>query len=774
MSYSDQSTHSSPVYNVPMALTQDHTRTRGLEPSDATNRRKRNIRDSREYTVGPMPVAEFLDEFLPALSVDRQKELLSSRAAFKDVPAGGSTPSAIIVPMLAALSQSTKHRSRAPGFVFMNASERSEHPHKPGYTKPHICCYASRNADTVQRASTSCRAELGYAELFIEVKPDIALDFFVDLPPNATREELASHDFAAYHEDADVQDRLNRALGQHLSYAAEIFARQHRVFLFSISMSASSARLFRWDRSGVVVTRSFDIRRQPELLCDFLARFACASDAQRGHDLTVRMAAPEEEPLFREVITKHVRVQSGLDGVALAKAVKQHYEPGHVTAMHIYSADRETSLMRMEHILVSRPVTSPLFLTGRGTRGYWGVQSSTGRPVFLKDTWRLAQEPEGDIISSLFSAAVRNIPDVIIHGPVPAEPPSGQAVPVQASTTERYDAKPWVSAIRGGMNFLPTQIHYRLVLGTLGYDLNHFRGTDELLRATYDVYHAMLDASQKCSRIHRDISVGNIILVREREGTARRGYLVDWECSSKIDDKGQALEPGRTGTWRFMSIGALFDPGRRHVLQDDMESLLYVVLYCAVRHLPHDLTSENLRTFMEQFFDFSAVLRGAFHGGDGKLANSQDRLLTGIIKFEDADLREWLETVMNYHGPPDHLEKELADHWADPTHLDKFWGTFLKERALQHDNRVDREIVTPGYFKDETPGSNVPFIAPRRFVAKRKVEVEGPPPTKRPRHDERDTPRRSERLRSRSGALTRALRSATTTASKPRRKVVWS
>ena len=57
---------------------------------------------------------------------------------------------------------------------------------------------------------------------------------------------------------------------------------------------------------------------------------------------------------------------------------------------------------------------------------------------------------------------------------------------------------------------------------------------------------AMRDALAKGSRLHRDISVGNIILVAERDRTVRRGYLVDWETSSKVDDTGMACHVGRT------------------------------------------------------------------------------------------------------------------------------------------------------------------------------------------------------------------------------------
>ncbi len=64
--------------------------------------------------------------------------------------------------------------------------------------------------------------------------------------------------------------------------------------------------------------------------------------------------------------------------------------------------------------------------------------------------------------------------------------------------------------------------------------------------ATYASVLAMQDALKKDSRVHRDISAGNIILVREHEGqTVRKGYLIDWESSCTVDESGLAVKAGR-------------------------------------------------------------------------------------------------------------------------------------------------------------------------------------------------------------------------------------
>ncbi len=55
----------------------------------------------------------------------------------------------------------------------------------------------------------------------------------------------------------------------------------------------------------------------------------------------------------------------------------------------------------------------------------------------------------------------------------------------------------------------------------------------------------MKDALALDSRLHRDISVGNILLVKEGNRNVRRGYLIDWECSCNVNESGQASQPGR-------------------------------------------------------------------------------------------------------------------------------------------------------------------------------------------------------------------------------------
>lgn len=260
------------------------------------------------------------------------------------------------------------------------------------------------------------------------------LDFFVDPLPNLDGDARAAHEFlqlALDDEDEPIVD-LVRTLGQHAAFATEILARQCRTFIFSISMCGSSTRLLRWDRSGCVVTESFDIREHPELLCEFLWRFSQASSAGRGHDPTVQLASNEEQSLFQSVISRAIRDQLELDDIGMGEALRQHYEPGRVYVVDVLRQGSSTSTHNVRRYLVSRPVISPLSFVGRGTRGYWAVDVATHAVTFLKDTWRFRaiKELEAETLQRLNDLKVRYVPFPAWYGdvcdlPGPALFPSG-------------------------------------------------------------------------------------------------------------------------------------------------------------------------------------------------------------------------------------------------------------------------------------------------------------------------------------------------------------
>ncbi len=145
-----------------------------------------------------------------------------------------------------------------------------------------------------------------------------------------------------------------------------------------------------------------------------------------------------------------------------------------------------------------------------------------------------------------------------------------------------------------------------------------------------------------------------------------------------------------------MSGRLLADPDGelKPAIQDDMESLLYVVLYCALHWLPHNLNKKDLSDLISLFFDYRKPLRGGVAGGTPKLLNAENRHLTGKVTFASKTLQEWSDTVMNYNAPLGDSAEEFEDKWH-PDQLDAFWADFLRTRTLEQGDRVLNEVERP-------------------------------------------------------------------------------
>ena len=64
------------------------------------------------------------------------------------------------------------------------------------------------------------------------------------------------------------------------------------------------------------------------------------------------------------------------------------------------------------------------------------------------------------------------------------------------------------------------------------------------------------------------------------------------------------------GTWEFMSANALSNPRRSIVVEDDMESFFQLLLFCAIRYLPHNF-QDVVPAFMDEYFDGSTYMKHA-------------------------------------------------------------------------------------------------------------------------------------------------------------------
>uniref|UniRef100_A0A0W0G398 Fungal-type protein kinase domain-containing protein n=1 Tax=Moniliophthora roreri TaxID=221103 RepID=A0A0W0G398_MONRR len=193
--------------------------------------------------------------------------------------------------------------------------------------------------------------------------------------------------------------------------------------------------------------------------------------------------------------------------------------------------------------IVAEPFTTHCrFPIGRGTRCFWAYDCQRHKIVLLKDTWRVeGYEKEGDIYRLLHEKGVHNIARFLTAGDVPDDFQ-------RCGRTFEHSA---LDKIKCRIHY-----HYRLVLDTLGKPLAQFACTWEITNAVYCGVIAHQDPVVKAGVLHRDVSVGNILIVREN-GTLD-GILIDWELSERIDRRPtEARSYERIGTWPSISIRIL-------------------------------------------------------------------------------------------------------------------------------------------------------------------------------------------------------------------------
>ncbi|TFK62769.1 hypothetical protein BDN72DRAFT_803862, partial [Pluteus cervinus] len=197
--------------------------------------------------------------------------------------------------------------------------------------------------------------------------------------------------------------------------------------------------------------------------------------------------------------------------------------------------------------------------------------------VFLKDTWRiLSSPPEHETYKKLEAQKVRNIAQCII----------GQDVGLGLGTLDSrfhetqtgvYVNEPW----NNGSHSLRPFRHYQLVLEYIKLGLSGFRNVRELVILIRDAFIAFDDAFMLAHILHRDISIGNI-MIKEENGMVI-GVLIDWDlCKDLNVSPSSGRRHERTGTWAFMSA-RLVAGSTQHTRNDDAESFYHILNYIASR-----------------------------------------------------------------------------------------------------------------------------------------------------------------------------------------------
>nr|VWP01809.1 Uncharacterized protein [Ganoderma boninense] len=446
------------------------------------------------------------------------------------------------------------------------------------------------------------------------------------------------------------------ALGQFIEYQLNLFKYQHRTFSYSIYICFDMARLLYFDRAGAYVSQPFSWTAKSSLLHEFVWKFAQLANANdfehMGHDTTAEMvSSSRRQKFFREAknpeLAEHVRT-------GLKKAIENSCplyeltvetvppspdewfpddpfpEPSvpHSSSLgnsssefnHSTSQPAKGSTPSLRRFIVGRPHFSADALVGRCTRGYMAFDMTDDKkwvPCFLKDSWRPYVQgrtrPEHLVYERLRRMNVKKedgIATLICGGDVGGR--LGQRTIVQKDLPREKRPVP--------------RIHYRLVIEEIGLPLSEFRNFGELSGIFADALKAHTKVWKDAKVLHRDISVGNIMI--RVEGEKRTGFLIDWDLSRLESELGKGpVEPDRTGTWQFRSALSLLYPRKPYRRSDDVESFIHAYVYLILRH--HVTNTLSVRQIAENYFEQASLIGGIKVGGATKF----QLLQTGRVPF---------------------------------------------------------------------------------------------------------------------------------------------
>ncbi|KAM5541440.1 hypothetical protein V8D89_004994 [Ganoderma adspersum] len=450
-------------------------------------------------------------------------------------------------------------------------------------------------------------------------------------------------------------------LGQVSEYMHNLLTNQHRRFAYAFYVKWKYARILYFDRAGAVISEPFDWTHSASLLHDFIWKAAHMTLEELGYDPTVQVASEPEIDLLRskmgdELNALPTEVQQYVLDAFLSTATRQPEATTEdaedsttkpkkkakakpevpLDEIPIYqltvtssnpspdeafpdsaippapsttpsTSDSRATENENRTFLVGRPYFSASSLTGRCTRGYIAFDLETETFCFLKDSWRPLvpgrSRPEHLVYERLRNHGVHNVSNIatlVCGGDVGGH--RAQVTRVQDSIPQENKPVP--------------RVHYRIVVKEIGLPLTEFQNFTELAGIFGDALEAHLAAYEIAGILHRDVSVGNILINPE----TRCGFLIDWDLSRLASELGQGpMEPDRTGTWQFRSALSLYYLRKPYRLSDDVESFVHTFQYMVLCF--HRTTLPGLRTHVQSYFEQSAKAGPFRIGGQVKLGH---------------------------------------------------------------------------------------------------------------------------------------------------------
>ncbi|EED78182.1 predicted protein [Postia placenta Mad-698-R] len=488
--------------------------------------------------------------------------------------------------------------------------------------------------------------------------------------------------------------------GQIANYAAAVLRNQHRQFCFMVVAAGCRARLLRWDRSGAVVSKSFDfVRENKDIMFRFLYKYSCMSQEERGYDPTFVEATPadvdamkawkaevmkdkkarlsdyqsqcfdrelaESWPVYRVTIPK----EDLISDISLTPGNKQDQGRSEPSASGEHICDDDLVL------LVGKPNKNSSSPVGRGMQGYVAYDVRKRRLVYLKDSWRPDLEdahPEHKTYIHLWQHNVKNIAKLLSGGDV--------RIGNRIQRTLAQDCVREVTKVKH-----LGRVHYRIVFSEVYRPLETYGHSLDMVEVICDALKAHRDAWEKADVLHRDISDGNVMIqdTFDENGCLQiGGILNDWDLAKfKSELENPPSRRQRSGTWQFMSAFILsFPEQKKHTVSDDLESFVHLTNWLVLKwHLHHFSPHPALlkRHVTNTYDAFAENAEGLDLGGEQK----HGYLSTGEIPF----------APVQKSPPLEHLTKALAEtcHAHYDAHKEE-WQRLLDIQRRENAKRASK------------------------------------------------------------------------------------
>ncbi|KIP03572.1 hypothetical protein PHLGIDRAFT_15771 [Phlebiopsis gigantea 11061_1 CR5-6] len=368
--------------------------------------------------------------------------------------------------------------------------------------------------------------------------------------------------------------RGRKARAEIMEHIGEICLHQHRQFVLTAVIVQRRAFLMRWDRTGAIVAKPFDFIDEPEKLLTFLYRIAVAERSAQGYDPTATLASPEEIERFK-AYHDFVSQKAGTPTVLL-EFMSDIFSPERLWLYPIYKLICPDS----EHSTAARPgaprhgTRSP---TGRGGKDFvaYDLDNATERCVFLKDYWYALGDsvhPETEVYQKLNASGVRFVATLVAGGDV------GPSSALQETLTQTYLPEEGRPCVRR---------HHRFVVEEIGRPLETYGRDTDLYATVFDALIVHKDAWEKAHVLHRDASMGNILINVETD----MGFLNDWDlCKYKDELNKFTSQHARSVIWPYMSATLCSFPRKPNELADDLESFVHVISLALLRFHENTLT----------------------------------------------------------------------------------------------------------------------------------------------------------------------------------------